>query len=231
MVAELSEARDTRERLVDAGRAHLDEEGLEGLSLRAIARRAGVSHGAPMRHFRGVAGLLAAVAAQGFRELWEAVAAEVARAGPGATPLERLAGASRGYVHFALRSPGVFGLMFRPERFDISDAEFREAGTAAFEQLVALVAVAQDAGCLPHVDAPPRDVAACFWAAVHGLAELWIQGSLQGAVGGTADLDRLLSLTDALLLGPARPAAHASTTASNIPPHHSPRERKERSPS
>ena len=73
----------TRERLLDCARAHLDEHGLEGLSLRAVARRAGVSHAAPARHFRTVGALLAAVAAQGFRDLMRAVDDRLREAGPG----------------------------------------------------------------------------------------------------------------------------------------------------
>ncbi|MER3452961.1 MAG: TetR/AcrR family transcriptional regulator, partial [Acidimicrobiia bacterium] len=104
----------TREQLLAAARAHLDEHGLEGLTLRAIARRAGLSHGAPLRHFPGVAHLLAAVAARGFRELHATVAAAVGAAGGDAA--DRLAAAALGYVRFALANPGVFELMFRHER-------------------------------------------------------------------------------------------------------------------
>ena len=70
-------ARTTAARLVDSARAMLDEQGLDGLTLRAIARGAGVSHGAPLRHFPTLAALLAAVAAQGFDELVAAVDAQI----------------------------------------------------------------------------------------------------------------------------------------------------------
>ena len=113
----------TRDHLVATARRLLDAEGLEPLTLREIARRGGLSHGAPLRHFPSLATLLSAVAAQGFRELMDAVDAAVAEARASATPLERLAAAGRGYVRFALGSPGVFALMFRPERLDPSDAE------------------------------------------------------------------------------------------------------------
>ena len=102
----------------------LDEQGLDGLTLRAIARRAGVSHGAPLRHFPTLAALLSAVAAQGFRELIAAVDAQLAALDDGATALDRLAAAGRGYVHFAVGSPGVFTVMFRPERLDTTDPAF-----------------------------------------------------------------------------------------------------------
>jgi AcrR family transcriptional regulator len=187
-----------RDLLVATARRILDADGLEGLSLREIARACGVSHGAPLRHFPTLAKLLAAVAAQGFRELYAAVDAAVTEAGPRATPAARLRAASRGYVRFALANPGVFGLMFRPERVDVTDAEFAQAGAAAFAQLVALAAAVQQTGLRPDVDATA--LAAACWASVHGLAQLWIQGSLQGATHDGAQLDALLDLTSDLLL-------------------------------
>ena len=133
----------TRDHLVATARQLLDAEGLEPLTLREIARRAGVSHGAPLRHFPSLAALMAAVAAGGFRDLITSVDAAVAEAGPDATALERLAAAGRGYVGFAARSPGVFALMFHPDRSTRDDPDYREAGAAAFGQLVGLVDAAQ----------------------------------------------------------------------------------------
>ena len=68
----------TREHLIATARRLLDADGLEPLTLREIARRGGLSHGAPLRHFPSLATLLAAVAAQGFRELFASVEAAVA---------------------------------------------------------------------------------------------------------------------------------------------------------
>ena len=99
----------------------LDETGVEGLTLRAIARRAGVSHGAPLRHFPTLAALLAAVGAQGFRDLITAVDAHLAALPDGATSLERLSASGRAYVHFAIANPGVFTVMFSPDRIDSTD--------------------------------------------------------------------------------------------------------------
>jgi AcrR family transcriptional regulator len=195
----------TRERLVRAARAHLDERGLDGLSLRAIARRAGVSHGAPLRHFSGVDHLLAAAAAEGFRELFAFV--DEAAVGVGeATPPERLAHAARGYARFATANPGVFELMFRHERHAAQDPELLEAGAAAFLQLVGLVTDAQAAGWWP--DVAPGEAAAVVWSTIHGVVSLWIPGTLQGAVsltGATPDLDRIVDLATGALVDPTRP--------------------------
>ncbi len=187
----------TRDHLVATARRLLDAEGLEPLTLREIARRGGLSHGAPLRHFPSLATLLSAVAAQGFRELMDAVDAAVAEAPARATPLEHLAAAGRGYVRFALGSPGVFALMFRPERLDPSDESYRDAGTAAFDQLRQLVAAAQAWGFHPAVST--THLAAVVWASVHGLAQLWLQGALQGA--GDHELEPTLRIMNELMLG------------------------------
>jgi AcrR family transcriptional regulator len=191
----------TREHLIATARRLLDADGLEPLTLREIARRGGLSHGAPLRHFPSLATLLSAVAAQGFRELFASVEASVAGTPPRATALKRLAAAGRGYVNFALGSPGVFALMFRPERVDTSYAEYYEAGAKAFGQLRELVEAAQAEGF--HPDAPPVQLAAVVWASVHGLVQLWLQGALQGA--GDRDLDPTLDVMHDVLLG-VRPA-------------------------
>lgn len=196
----------TRAHLLATARRLLDDEGLEPLTLREIARRGGLSHGAPLRHFPSLAVLLAAVAAQGFRELMASIDAATASAG---SALERLAAAGRGYVHFALGSPGVFALMFHPDRVDVTDAEYRAAGQAAFGQLLALVAAARDAGFRP--DVPTTDLASVVWATVHGLAQLHIQGAMQGA--GAADLEPALDVMSDLLFGVRRPAAAKRRTS------------------
>lgn len=188
----------TRDQLLATARRILDADGLEGISLREIARASGVSHGAPLRHFPTLASLLAAVAAQGFRELQAAVDTAVSAAGPRATAGARLRAASGGYVRFALASPGVFGLMFRPERFDTDDPDFAHAGATAFNQIVDLAAAVQAEGL--RADVPATELAAACWASVHGLAQLWIDGSLQGATHDAARLGALLDLTQDLLL-------------------------------
>ena len=94
----------SRELLVDTARAHLDEHGLEGLTLREIARRAGVSHGAPLRHFASLAALCSAVATQGFRQLYADIAEAMEAAGPDGR--DRLCASGQAYVRFAVANPG-----------------------------------------------------------------------------------------------------------------------------
>jgi AcrR family transcriptional regulator len=197
----------TRERLLQAAREVVDRDGLEGLTLRAIARHAGVSHGAPLRHFPSLAKLLAAVGAAGFARLVTTIddglaAAEAAsrdRRGSGLTPTERIAVAGEAYIDFALAEPGVFAVTFRPERVDVTDPDYQTQGYRSFRQLVDLVTAAQSGGW--HPDEPADVLAAVLWAHVHGLAEL----RLHGALGGVVDADRLAGLhrtSAGLTLGP-----------------------------
>jgi AcrR family transcriptional regulator len=200
----------TADRLVATARAMLDERGLDGLSLREIARRAGVSHGAPRRHFPTLASLLAAVVAEGFRDLMASVDRHVDGAHGG---LERLAAAGRGYVDFAVSNHGVFGVMFRPELFDRSDALCNGVALESFGQLAGIVAEAQAEGF--HPDADTTQLASIVWSTVHGLAVLWIDGggSMPGA-GPGAGLDHFISLSQSIVLGPdlARAATPGGTT-------------------
>jgi AcrR family transcriptional regulator len=178
-----------RERLLDAARVVVARDGLEGLSLRAIAREAGVSHGAPLRHFPTLASLLAAMSAEGFEQLIASVSAEIAGV---EEPVERITRAGVGYLRFAVAEPGVFSVMFRRELSDTNDEAYRAAGQASFDQLLALVRAAQEAGWRSEV-ATDR-LAALLWADTHGLAELWLHGSLPTVLGVGDGADDLVAL-------------------------------------
>jgi AcrR family transcriptional regulator len=190
----------------------LDEQGLEGLTLRAIARRARVSHGAPLRHFPSLASLLSAVAATGFRDLVAAVDDELDRLGPGAHPYPRLAAAGRGYVRFAVGHPGVFGIMFRPERLDPGDAVYLAAAADSFQQLEDLVAAAQTEGFRPDVDV--RRLSSVVWTTVHGLADLWIRGGGLPGADASFGLDEFIQLSQSIVLGGAEHPVSTTRRAS-----------------
>jgi AcrR family transcriptional regulator len=188
------------ERLLDVVEELLASRGLEGLSLRRIARRAGVSHGAPLRHYPSLSALLAEVAARGFRMLSEAVDKSAAQLPPGAGPQARLAAAGRGYVELAVAKPGLFSLMFRPEVLDGENERLMSASAEAFEQVVRYVRAAQDAGW--HAARDTRLLAGCVWSTVHGLATLWADGAFQGATRAPdASLDEVLEINQELIFG------------------------------
>jgi AcrR family transcriptional regulator len=180
------------ERLVEVALDLLRERGLEELTLRRIARRAGVSHGAPARHFRSHADLLAEVAARGFALLSEAMQKSDALLPAAAGPRERLTAAARAYVDAAVANPALFSLMFRSGDLDLTNASFGRESAAAFEALLQRVEAAQRAGW--HAERDTALLAGSIWASVHGLATLWAQGAFQGPIPH-ASLDDALTTT------------------------------------
>lgn len=194
------------ERLVDAVDRVLAEDGLGALSLREVARRAGVTHGAPLRHYPSFATLLSEVAARGFGQLADSVDAAAASVPPGAGATARLAAAARAYVDCAMKQPGRFALMFRPELLDAGHAVSQVEASRAFEALVRLVRGAQDAGWRTGI--PARELAGSLWASLHGLASLWTQGAYPQAVPGVT-LETSLEQLVELILGADAGAARA----------------------
>ena len=172
---------DLRRALVDEGRALLEEQGLAGLSLRAIAARAGVSHAAPKNHFGNLRGLLTAIAAEGFRRHAAAMRAGLPKR---AARPARLMAALRGYVRFAEAHPHLFGLMFAGADIDFHDAEL---GPAAADSYAVLREIAAGLDW-DHADAPDAALRAemMLWSLVHGYAQLSIAGLFieNGPTGG-----------------------------------------------
>ncbi|MGY4925723.1 TetR/AcrR family transcriptional regulator [Streptomyces sp. 900105755] len=160
---------DLRAACLRAARELLEEDGSSGLSLRAVARRAGVSATAPYRHYADREALVSAVAAQGYRELAEYLLA--AHPAP-ATP-DELAAVAVAYVRFALDRPALFRVMFA-ESCD-PNSEERVAATAAISEYVRGVV----RGAFPGADADALSVT--VWALVHGLAFLHLDGKLDAA--------------------------------------------------
>lgn len=160
---------DLRAACLRAARELLEEDGSSGLSLRAVARRAGVSATAPYRHYADREALVSAVAAQGYRELAEYLLA----AHPAPTTPDELAAVAVAYVRFALDRPALFRVMFA-EPCD-PNSEERVAATAAITEYVRGVV----RGAFPGADADALSVT--VWALVHGLAFLHLDGKLDSA--------------------------------------------------
>lgn len=162
-----------REVLLSAAIRLIAEVGPTAFTLREVARRAGVSHNAPYRHFKDKDDLLAAVATQGYRELTEAML-EAAAEQPGA--LDQLKRAGIGYVTFALRRPEHFTVMFDAPVSRRKHPDAAQAAEQAFGTLVNFVKNAQDDGRLPAEDT--LQLALLAWSMVHGVAKLAITGRL-----------------------------------------------------
>src|SRR6195256_813539 len=115
-----------RDALLEAAERVLERDGLAGLTLRAVAREAGVSHAAPTHHFGHPTGLVSELAAIGFRMF---NAAMVAANSSETHPLMKGMASAKAYVAFAQAHPGMYGLMFRNERLDMTWPSLHEAAT------------------------------------------------------------------------------------------------------
>ncbi|MGX1274760.1 TetR/AcrR family transcriptional regulator [Streptomyces phaeoluteigriseus] len=158
---------DLRAACLRAARELLEEDGSAALSLRAVARRAGVSATAPYRHYTDRDDLVSAVAAEGYREL----AQHLAAAHPAPSTPDDLAAVAVVYVQFALEHPALFRVMFA-EPCDPTSEE-RVAATAVITQYVQ--SIVRDA--FPGAD-DAAALATAVWALVHGLAFLHLDGKL-----------------------------------------------------
>lgn len=189
-----------KQSLLDAAVALIGEAGPQAFTLREVARRAGVSHNAPYRHFHDKDDLLAAVAAQGFDRLTESMKRATAK---GRTAEERLRLAGRGYVQFALESPQHILVMFEGPKPAEPRREHAESGRRAFQTLLDAIAAVQAAGALPKGD--PHRFAVAAWSGVHGLAKLAIGGQLPFDAKQTLEFANYL--TEVLAAGMANTAS------------------------
>ena len=179
--------------LLRAAMELLEQGGATELSLRAVARHAGVSAAAPYRHYADRNALLSAVSAMGYREL----AAHLVAAHPSPSTPDDLAAIAIAYVQFALQRPGLFRVMF-VEPCDPNSPE-RVAATTAITEYVE--------GIVRHAfpDADPEGMSTAVWALVHGMAFLHLDGKLDAS---SADVvaDRVRAAVHAML------AASGATT-------------------
>src|SRR6266540_666711 len=166
---------DLRRALLAAAVAAIEERGPAAISLRDLARRANVSHAAPAHHFGDKAGLLTALAAEGFTKL-TASFLEIGVA----------------YVGFAVRHPAHFAVMFRPDLYHADDPSVVAARDGARESLHGGLGLVADPG-----PAPSPIAALAAWSLVHGLATLWLSGSLRDPP--TDDPEELTRLVAAVL--------------------------------
>jgi len=178
---------DLRRTLLDAALELVEVEGLAALSLREVAKRAGVTHGAPYHHFPDRGALMSAIAGEGFVLLRDGM--DAAAAVTGEDPMARLATIGRCYVHFALTHRAHFRVMFRPELAHLVVPPPSEERTA-YDVLAQAVRDCQQAGLAPQAEHALLAVLA--WSTVHGLASLLLDGPLekQGAPDGNVDKRR-----------------------------------------
>ena len=178
----------------------LERDGLPGLTLRAVAREAGVSHAAPTHHFGDLTGLLSELAAIGFRRFNEAM---IAAGNTETLPLMKALARAKAYVAYAQARPGMYGLMFRTERLDMTRPSLHEAATASFEGLATAVSLSRNENLTGQaLETLSLDQAAAIaraWSLVHGFTTLLLDGRLKDILHRLPEGTGVEQLLDAML--------------------------------
>ncbi|MEY9362035.1 AcrR family transcriptional regulator [Bradyrhizobium yuanmingense] len=189
-----------REALLQAAERVLERDGLAGLTLRAVAREAGVSHAAPTHHFGDLTGLLSELAAVGFRQFNVVMAASCDAA---TTPLEAALARPKAYIAYAQAHPGMYGIMFRTERLDYSRPSLHEAAEASFAGLANAIGmmrqeqISGDALTLNQGAAIAR-----AWSLVHGFTMLLLDGRLKDILARLPEGTTAERLLETMLTAP-----------------------------
>ncbi|MEA5454015.1 TetR/AcrR family transcriptional regulator [Sinomonas sp. JGH33] len=189
----------------------VDDAGAEALSLRQLARDAGVSHGASARHFRDKQALIDAIAVEGFERL----NAAIREAASADAPFEaRFRAVGLAYVGFAVAHPQILAVMYTAKHETSASEALLAVSHAGKNDLVALIVAAQEAGAIRAGD--PEELAMIAFASVHGVASL----ATAGLLGETPMTDAAASVIGFVWAGlvAARPvrSGHASATRGQI---------------
>jgi AcrR family transcriptional regulator len=164
-----------RDALLKAAETVLERDGLQGLTLRAVAREAGVSHAAPTHHFGDLTGLVSELAAIGFHQFNAAMAA-APRLGESLDNVKRRVAA---YVAYAQAHPGMYGLMFRTERLDMTRPALRDAANASFAGLAGAIGASRHEQISTSALSLEQGAAiARAWSLIHGFTMLLLDGRL-----------------------------------------------------
>jgi AcrR family transcriptional regulator len=182
---------DLRRALLHAAESELTHSGYEKLSLRSVARAAGVSHAAPAHHFGDVKGLLTALATSGFERFLLAQKKRQDKAGD--DPVARRIAAGLAYIEFSERNQELFHLMFNSQQVDRENPQLQQASSAAFTNLVTLVKDVKGDSTqnTETTDEQLLDVYAS-WAMVHGLSSLMSSGRLHQIKGSRKKREAML---------------------------------------
>ena len=170
---------DLKNALIKAGAEILSKEGVNGLSLRKVASKAGVSHAAPYAHFPDKQTLIAAISTEGYRRLYERLDAAVQNYRN--DPRRQLVEAAWAYVGFAISDPAHFKVTFSGIIEKEKDyPAFVEMSRKSFSLVVQIVAACQSAGILK--PGPADVLAVSVWGLVHGIASLLIEDQISHTV-------------------------------------------------
>ncbi len=201
-----AERADLTRKIVEAARDIVGEEGLDALSMRALAARIGHSPGTIYLHFRDKDELLRTVMTEGFRRLGEVMERELGGMPAAATAIERYASTGRAYARFAVENTGYFRAMFQMPRVPALDscpsvaADLTAMHEGSKEVVVSLVREAAAAGQVSVKDA--EGAAVVGWGLIHGLTSLYVSGHLGSQARNHGEFMELVeNAIEALRLG------------------------------
>jgi AcrR family transcriptional regulator len=183
--------------LLEVAESVLERDGLAGLTLRAVAREAGVSHAAPAHHFGDLTGLVSELAAVGYRQFSAAMTDAAAAV---ASLPEKAMARARAYVAYAQAHPGMYGLMFRADRLDMKRPSLHEAANASFAAFAGAIGasrheqISEEALSLDQAAAIAR-----AWSLVHGFTMLLLDDRLSDVLRRIPEGTDVETLLEAML--------------------------------
>jgi AcrR family transcriptional regulator len=189
---------DLRNALIQAGLELLAEGGAQKLDLRKVARRVGVSHAAPYRHFADRQALIAAINEEGFHRLAERIQSTLHDVPD--EPFEQLLGVARVYVQFAQENPWLMREMFSGLTIERETFESLQTASKTVYRLYAEV-VRRGQACGKIVDGDPAALAGVLWSVLHGLAMLIIENQMRPYADGPEGTERVTRYTIEILYG------------------------------
>lgn len=182
---------DLRQAIIQSALELLDADGVDALSIRAVARRAGVSHSAPANHFRDRRALLTALAVQLFHDLNETIKGDLASAPSDLR--ERVRCFGRALINFGLSQPNRYRLLWRRDLLDDSAGELQTEMDSLYDRLTAEI----------HARAGKRfdndTYAIALWSMVHGYVSLRLDGNFEARVDAHSDTKREDAIIEAFL--------------------------------
>jgi len=192
---------DLRRALLDAALELLAREGAAALTLREVARRAGVTHAAPYRHFTDKQALLATVAEEGFRMLSSHMSEAWAK--HEGDPVHGLEAIGVAYIRFATGQRSHFQVMFGKDiDWSREHSGLEETADCCFEVLISAVQTCQNVGAIRPGD--PLIPSLCAWSMVHGLSELIANGQFTAMELAVPSVEELVSIFNRIFIEGAK---------------------------
>ncbi|MFT4520542.1 MAG: AcrR family transcriptional regulator [Halioglobus sp.] len=184
---------DLQAALLDAALDVISEIGPQGLTIREVARRAGVSHAAPYRHFTDKNELILAVVERGFELMQQTMQAEQAAAK--GDPMSQFAASGLSYVNFALQHPAYYRIMFSGDLLSSTgNVSLQHTGQDALDEMVAGITGCQELGIVRPGN--PVTQALAIWSTIHGFVSLVNDNRIEHLIEDQASLD---AIRDAVL--------------------------------